>query len=367
MKARSITKAGILAGVAVLGAVAGCGGSRNSSSPEPIDYSLGDGDVEATWTSHSTDFVHDAGIGQLYYPDAGGRNIVAIDVDSGRAAPLIDGGLPFVPEKIYLTADNEELYVLESKDSAQAGDGLADIVRYSVAGRFLQHVTQIARDVTVTNFVATNDDRVIVVTRADSAAVNTSAEQFLTLLNAFGGGELDRKMVYGLPPLLALSPDQSELLFELMPTGRWTAATFISMASDVLSEQTSMMLAAGMYARSTYEPQGNRIFRSSGVVWDDNEDADLSLGSNYESIAFDVDNERVLTLVRKSGGAFTVRYADLDSLELLHEEALPAVTGAAGMEPVQLFLNDGDLHIVYRQVKDTAPWRHVLAEFDYPD
>ena len=65
-------------------------------------------------------------------------------------------------------------------------------------------------------------------------------------------------------------------------------------------------------------------------------------------------------------GSYLVHYYDSESLELLSEQALPVIDAAAGMAPHTVFVDSGDLYVVYRENTGsvTADW--LLVQFDYP-
>lgn len=363
MSANQWVMAFLLTGATALAGISGCGGSRNSSdSDDDTDFALGEGDATAMWTSDSTELVYNRGRGDLYYLDVEGQDVVAVDVASGDDAPLVAGGLLFGPSKIRLTADNEELYILESEESANDNDGFPRLIRYDIAGNFALDVARIDEDAVVDDFVPTNSDRVVLATHV-GAVSSTPVDQHLTLINAIGGAEIDSHSFSGFTQALALSWDQATVLDQVTQTSSLSANT-VSIASDAIDVRGTGNLTLAQSAVNTYEPEGERIFRSNGTVWDDDEE--ISLGSGYESIDFDLDDARVITLV-ESGSNFIVRYFDLDSLELLSEQTLPAVADAAGMEPVKLFVDGGNLYVVYREVTSGLTRDYVLVEFDYPN
>lgn len=351
-----------LLSVAALGTVSGCGGSRNSSDSDPLDFALGDGDVLAGWISGSTDLVHDATRGKLYYLDTANLDVAAVDLASGNESTLV--ALNFAPAMMRLTTDDQELYVLESADSADADDGFPDIVRCNVANCFVSAEPDIELDsgIVVGDFVATTNDRIVVASHAATSSP-TPSEQYLSLINSFSGAQIDSLTFSGVRQLLALKWDQTTVLDEVMLNSSLRLDT-VSIAGDSVDVSDTMDLTLAQGAINTWEPEGDRLFRSSGAVWDGDND-EMDLGASYESIDFDLEDERVVTLVERSG-SFIVRFNELDSLELLSEQTIPAIEDAAGMEPVQLFVDDDNLYIVYREVTSDEEKVYLLVEFNYP-
>jgi hypothetical protein len=353
----------VLVCATAFGGFAGCGGSRNSSDPDdPVDFSLGTGDVNAAWTSSSTELIHNLSSGALYYLDVENQDVVAMDVASGDDSLLLPQTLFFGPSKMRLTANDEELYILESEDSANDTDGFPDIVRYNIDGGFINsNVIELNTDLRVDDFVASNDAQVVVA----SYQATTPSAVYLSLFNANGGGLLDEAAFDStgfVVQRLALAADQETLLSSLVRnTGSVLSA--VSIASGAVDVTDSENLTLAQTAINTFEPEGDRIFRDNGTVLDGN--AEKTLGSSYESIDFDQDGNRVVILVDGSSG-FIVRYFDLESLDLLGEQTLPTIADAAGMEPVKLFVDAGELYVVYREVTSAATKDYLLVEFDYP-
>lgn len=350
-----------LVGAMVLAGIAGCGGSRNSSDgepPAPEDFALGAGDVNAQWSSSSMELVHNLSRGALYYLDVENQDVVAIDVASGDDSILVS--LPIGPAKMRLTADNQDIYILESDISADATGGFPDLIRYNISGNFIgSPFIELDSELRVDDFVATNNEQVVV---AGYQASGT--EIYFSLFNA-NGGFLDEEIFNGtgfVVQQLALAADQQTVLSSLVRNSNSVLNT-ISIAGNTVSMTGSVNLTLAQTAVNTYEPEGGRVFRSNGAVWDGDEEK--SLGSSYESIDFDLNDDRIVILVR-GGSGFIVRYFDLDSLEVLSEQALPAVEEATGMEPVKLFVDDSDLYVVYREITSAPTKDHVLVEFNYP-
>lgn len=355
-----------LTAAALAGAVlAGCGGSRNSSDDNPPDYSLGAGDVQAEWVSSSSDVIHDRTRGALYYLDVENQNLMRIEVDRGDEQLL--QSLLFEPAKLRITSDDSSLYVLESDDSAAAGDGFADIVRYDIGGDFIDtDYVELDTGVSVADFVVTTDRRVLVSTYETLVPPDVTPQaQALSLYDFFSGDLLDTPLNYGgaVTARLALNDDQQTVAAEFMYGSR-ASFNMLSIANGDLTERSSMNLLLAFAAYNSFEPGSNRIFRSNGLVWDDDEE--LELDSAYQSIDFDQDGDRIVTLVSAGGGSYLVHYYDSDSLELLSEQALPVIDDAAGMAPHMVFVDSGDLYVVYREntASVTADW--LLVQFDYP-
>jgi len=357
------TSASLVAAMA-LGGVGGCGGSRNSSDPDdPVNFALGSGEVNAHWTSSSIELVHDLSRGSLYYFDVESREVVAIDVSSGDDSLLLPTSLLFDPSKMRLTADSKDLYILETEDSAEKTDGFPDLIRYNIVGDFTDaDVINLREDRIVSDFAVTNNNRVVVASSEKPAVGVTPSVQWLSLYSGDSGALFDAETFAGVTQQLTLNRDQVTLFDQIMNTSRYQLQTVsIGTESIVLADAGTLLLGEG--AQNTYEPKGDRIFRSNGTVRDGNKT--LNLGSSYESIDFDLLGERVVILVRNSGN-FTIRYFDIDSLQLLSEQTLPTIADAAGKEPVKLFVDDGELYVVYRKVTSAATKDYLLVEFDYP-
>lgn len=343
----------------LLAGVAGCGGSRNSSDPpEAQDFALGTGDVNAQWASSSTELVHDGSRGALYYLDVENQDVVAIDVASGDDSTLVS--LLIGPSKLRLTADSQDIYILESDTSADSTGGFPDLIRYNISGNFFGSPIELDSELRVDDFVATNNEQVVV---AGYQASGT--EIYFSLFNA-NGGFLDEESFDGtgfVVQQLALAADQQTVLSSLVRNANSVLNT-MSIAGNSVNMTGSANLTLAQTAVNTYEPEGERVFRNNGTVWEDGE-AEKSLGSNYESIDFDLDDGRIVMLV-EGGSGFIIRYFDLDSLDVLSEQTLPTVADAAGMEPVKLFVDDDNLYVVYREVASAATRDYVLVEFEYP-
>jgi len=347
---------------AALGGIAGCGGSRNSGgSDDPPDFTLGSGKTEAQWASSSTEVVHDLSRDALYYLDVENREVVAIDVASGDDSLLLPAALLFDPFKMRLTADSKDLYILESRAGANETDGAPNLARYNIAGDFID-ADFINLDVNknVSDFAVTNNSRVIVAS-SEIPAGSTPSVQWLSLYSGESGALFDAETFGGVTQQLTLNRDQVTLFDQtLIGNGYYLETVSIGAESVVMSAAGNLLLSQG--GENTYEPEGDRIFRSNGDVLDGNKT--INLGSSYESIDFDLVAHRIVILVR--GNGFLVRYFDIDSLELLSEKALPTVADAAGMEPIKLFVDDGDLYVVYREVTSAATREYLLVKFDYP-
>lgn len=350
-------------GIASLGCIGGCGGSRNSREGDPVDFSLGAGEVNKAWSSSSTELVHDLSRDALYYLDVEDQAVIAIDVASGDDSILTDD-FSFEPAKLRLSADGQDLYILESAESAADNDGFPNIARYDIGGGFVDtDFIELADDKTVSDFAVTNNNRVVVASYLTPATGVTPSEQWLTLHNGDSGALIDELEPFsGAGQQLTLNRDQVTL-FDQTLLGSGYVLWTVSITNDALSVAPEGDIPLGEGAVNTYEPDGDRIFRSDGTVWDGDEAIDLETA--YDSIDFDLVDDRVVMLVDGSSG-FIVRYFDIDSLELLSEQSLPAIEEAAGMDPVKLFVDDGELYVVYREITNTSTKTYLLVEFDYP-
>jgi hypothetical protein len=362
MKNNQLVAAFVLVGVAALAGVAGCGGSRNSGSDDPPDFSLGAGDVNKEWSSSSAELIHDLSRGALYYLDVENGDVVAIDVASGDDSGLVDA-LSFEPSMLRLSADAQDLYILESAESAADTDGFADLVRYDIAGDFVDtDLIELDDDKIVTDFVVTNNNRVIVASYEPPTIGVTPSVQWLSLHSGDNGALLDALELAGVQQQLTLNRDQQTFFDQIMIGNGYRLLT-VSASGDAINVSSEGNASLGEGANNTYEPDGERIFRSNGTVWGEDEEVDL--GTSYVSIDFDLVADRVVILVEGSNG-FLIRYFDLDSLELQSEQSLPTIADATGMEPVKLFVDDGELYVVYRQLTSAASKNYLLVEFDYP-
>jgi len=351
-----------LVAAAASGCITGCGGSRNSSDPTaPANFALGSGTGKAQWTSSSTELIHDLSRDALYYLDVENREVVAIDVASGDDSLLLPAALLFDPFKMRLTADSKDLYILESRDSANETDGAPNLIRYNIAGDFIDFdFINLDVNKTVSDFAVTNNGRVVVAS-SEIPSGSTPSVQWLSLYNGESGALFDTETFDGVTQQLTLNRDQVTLFDQtLISNGYYLDTVSIGAGSIVMSDAGNLLLGEG--GENTYEPEGDRIFRSNGDVRDGNKIIDL--GSSYQSIDFDLVGGRVVILVR--GSSFVIRYFDINSLELQSEQTLPTIAAAAGMEPVKLFVDDGDLYVVYREVTGAATRDYLLVKFDYP-
>jgi len=347
-----------------LSMLAGCGGSRNSSQGDPADFSLGAGHVETAWASTSSELIHDLSRGALYYLDVENANIMAITVDGGAEQVL--QLLPFEPAKMRMTTDFDSLYVLESDASAQDNDGAADVIRYSISGDYLDtDYVELDVNVSTADFVATTD-RQLVVSNYDTLVPPdvTPQAQTLNLYDFYSGSLLDSATYSGAVwTRLALKDDQQTLVSELMYASA-TGFDVLSIAGGTVGVVQTETMSLGFAAYNTFEPAGDRLFRSNGEVRFA-DDASASLTNGYVSIDFDQSSDRIVTLVDSAGG-FLMHYYDSKSLDLLSEQALPTIVDAAGMEPVSAFVDSGDLYVVYRELTSSTPRNFLLVKFDYP-
>jgi hypothetical protein len=281
-------------------------------------------------------------------------------VSSGDDSLLLPSTLLFEPSKMRLTADSQDLYLLESEASANDTDGEPDLIRYNISGDIVANsFIELSADLRVDDFIATDDERVVV------AGYQSTTTTVYTSLFLASGSVLDEASFSGtgfVVQQLALARDQQTLLSSLVRNSSSTLST-INIAASSVDVTGELNLTLAQTATNTYEPEGNRVFRSNGTVWDGN--TEKSLGSTYEAIDFDLVGGRIVILVRGSSG-FIVRYFDIDSLAALSDQTLPAVAGATGMEPVKLFVDNGELYVVYRKVTSAALKDYLLVEFNYP-
>ena len=319
----------------------GCDGEEDATPVILTDYSLGEGSIQASWISNSGQIVHDHTRSALYR--LGNQEIIAVDLENGAQNSLVS--LPFDPAGIRLTTDDANLYILETEESADADNGRPDLVQYDIQNDLLGTVKiEIDSSLAVEDFIVTTNGRVVVACYNDS---DDSTLQNLYLYNT--NGELldtDNGIYSGYFPDLALNWDQETLVYEIMGT-RSIGINVLSINGDEFSEVyfANRLLAFG--ALNTYEPNGDRLFRSSGEVLFGEETDDGQIPP-YIAIDFDLTHKILVLLVRQADN-YLVGYYDLGTLALLSEQELPQIEGLEGFRPAGIWISGG-LYLMFEDV-----------------